>query len=269
MRVLLQNAALAAIDWISAAIPRPIPTQSALHNCKIIAHRGENDNRQVFENTLQAFANARAAGAWGIECDIRWSRDLVPLIHHDPGCERLFGADVRLSELDFAEIRQRFPLIPSLAELVAEFGGNTHLMLEIKEDPYPQPDRQKCILQDILAPLSAGRDYHFLLLDPALARHVDFLPREHCVLVAEMNMWRMSRHSLEQQFGGISGHFLLLNDQRKQRHLAAGQRVGTGFIASRNCLFRELNRGIEWIFSNDAVKVQGIRDAYLAGEGSR
>lgn len=263
MRAWLQDIALNIIDWISAIIPRPVPEQVALQNCKIISHRGENDNRQVIENTLQAFANARAAGAWGIECDIRWSQDLVPLIHHDPGCERLFGDPARLSELEFAEIRQRFPLIPSLAEVLADFGGNTHLMLEIKADPYPQPETQKRILRDLLAPLSPGRDFHFLLLDPALARHVDFLPRKHCVLVAEMNMGRMSREGLNQQFGGLSGHFLLLNEKRKQRHLAAGQQVGTGFIASRNSLFRELNRGIEWIFSNDAVKIQQIRDRYL------
>ena len=36
-----------------------------------------------------------------------------------------------------------------------------------------------------------------------------------------------------------------------------------GFIHSRNALFRELNRGVEWIFSNEAVRMQGIRDAYL------
>ena len=37
------------------------------------------------------------------------------------------------------------------------------------------------------------------------------------------------------------------------------------FPSSRNTLFRELNRGIEWIFSNDAVALQHIRDDYLQG----
>ena len=39
--------------------------------------------------------------------------------------------------------------------------------------------------------------------------------------------------------------------------------MGTGFIHSRNALFRELNRGIEWIFSNRAVHIQGIVDRYI------
>ena len=37
----------------------------------------------------------------------------------------------------------------------------------------------------------------------------------------------------------------------------------TGFISSKNCLFRELNRSVDWIFSNDAVKIQKIRNRYL------
>ena len=28
-------------------------------------------------------------------------------------------------------------------------------------------------------------------------------------------------------------------------------------------LFRELNQGVEWIFSNDALKIQKVRDGYL------
>jgi glycerophosphoryl diester phosphodiesterase len=36
------------------------------------------------------------------------------------------------------------------------------------------------------------------------------------------------------------------------------QKMGTGYIGSKNCLFRELNRGIEWIFSNNAADLQKI-----------
>jgi glycerophosphoryl diester phosphodiesterase len=60
--------------------------------------------------------------------------------------------------------------------------------------------------------------------------------------------------------GGIAGHYLLLNDRIKQRHIQAGQKIGTGFIRSRNCLYREMNRGVEWIFSNEAVSMQQIVD---------
>ena len=42
------------------------------------------------------------------------------------------------------------------------------------------------------------------------------------------------------------------------RHRAAGQEVGTGMIASKRCLFREINRGVKWIFSNSAVELQAV-----------
>ena len=263
MQERLQNAAMKTVDRIMAGIPQPVPGQDALRNCKIISHRGEHDNISVMENTLPAFELARANGVWGIECDIRWSADLVPLVCHDPDGARLFGFSGRFNALSFAEIRAQLPLVPSFAELISEFGGNTHLMIEIKEEHYPEPARQKHILQAHLSSLSPGRDYHFLALDPALFEKVDFVEPRFCYPVSEFNAARLSKACIEGDFGGLTGHFLLLSNTLKRRHAAVGQRIGTGFISSRNCLFRELNRGIEWIFSNDAVKIQQILDRYL------
>jgi len=42
-----------------------------------------------------------------------------------------------------------------------------------------------------------------------------------------------------------------------------GQSIGTGYICSKNCLIRELNRGVKWIFSNNAVELQGILNSLL------
>ena len=40
--------------------------------------------------------------------------------------------------------------------------------------------------------------------------------------------------------------------------------VATGFVKSRNCLYREMNRGMAWIFSNDAVAMQRLLDGLTA-----
>ena len=48
----------------------------------IIAHRGRHDVAR--ENTLEAFALAREAGADGVELDVRRTRDGVLVVHHDP-----------------------------------------------------------------------------------------------------------------------------------------------------------------------------------------
>jgi len=263
MQDLVQNTAMALADLVIAAIPRQAPGEDSLRKCKVISHRGEHDNRSVIENTLPAFARARDAGVWGIECDIRWTADLVPVICHDPDGTRLFGCGDSLSRLSFAQVRESMPMIPTLAELVADYGGNTHLMLEIKEEAYPQPERQKEILQEQLSGLTPGRDYHFLALDPALFGKVDFVGREYCFPVAQASVKLLSQACIDHGYGGLTGHYLLLSDALKQRHALAGQRIGTGFVNSTNCLFRELNRGVEWIFSNEAVALQATVDREL------
>lgn len=254
---------MTVVDAVVATIPRSVPAQAALRNCKIISHRGEHDNRRVMENTLEAFDNARRAGVWGIEADIRWTVDRVPVICHDPAPARVFGVEAEVSSLTFAQLRAQAPLVPSLAELLDAFAGNTHLMLEIKAEPWTDPLRQREILSGLLAPWNPGHDYHFLALQPDLFSLVDFVPPSACFPVAEVNVARLSRCAIERGYGGLFGHYLLLTKRLKQQHETLGQRVGSGFPGSKNALFRELNRGVEWIFSNDAVKLQEIRDRYL------
>lgn len=266
MREILKKATLRTTDIVQAAIPRGVPEAAALRDCKIVAHRGAHDSPGVQENTLAAFRRARSRGIWGIECDIRWTADLVPVIHHDPDTRRVFGRDLRLSEHRFADLHKALPELPSLAELVAEFGGTTHLMLELKAGALPDPGRQRRILREQLAPLVPGRDYHLLALDPELFALADFVPRHDCLPVSELGVARLSAAAIAGGFGGLLGHFLLLNERVRRRHERAGQRIGTGFIASKSCLFRELNRGVEWVFSDDAVKLQQIVDDTLAAQ---
>ena len=254
----LQQSAMTATDAVAASMPRPVPSVERLRDCKIIAHRGEHDNAAVVENTLAAFELARANGVWGIECDVRWTADLVPVICHDPDGERLHGCPEGIHTMDFSVLRQRMPAIPSLAEVVAEFGGNTHLMLEVKAAPFPEDAVKSRILADHLAGLVPGRDYHVLLLAPELLAAVAFLPPRFCYLVAELNTGSLSRAALELGCGGLAGHYLLMGRRLMDRHREAGQGVGTGFVASRHCLYREINRGVDWIFSNDAVRLQQI-----------
>jgi len=249
---------MAVVDGIMAVIPRRLPDRAALENCHLIAHRGDYDNRNVMENTMAAFERARSAGVWGIECDIRWTADLVPVICHDPTPQRVLGVDTPLSKLTFAELRERVPQLPGLDEVVDTFGRNTHLMLEIKSGYWPEAGRQAEVLREALSSLSPGRDYHLLSLEPELFDRVPFVAKRHCLPVAELNVAALSRYALEHGCAGLGGHYLLLGRKLQRRHSATGQALGTGFPASRNCLFRELNRGVEWIFSNDAAALQAV-----------
>ena len=257
-----------AVDGFMAAIPRAEPERAALERCCLISHRGEHDNVHVMENTLAAFDRAQRGGVWGLECDIRWTGDLVPVICHDATPGRVFGvdtllADTPIAEVSFNELRRRASQIPSLRELVEQFGGKMHLMLELKQENWPDAAVQAEILRDELAPLMPGENYQMLSLDPDMFARLPFVSPRHCLPVAELNVGALSRYALAQGCAGIGGHYLLLNERLRLRHGEHDQRLGTGFPGSRNCLYRELNRGIEWVFSNNAVAMQRIVDEAL------
>jgi len=245
-------------DTLSALVPRPVPGAARLRGAKLISHRGENDNHRVLENTLPAFEQAAAAGVWGLECDIRWTSDGVPVVHHDPDLHRLFGSQAAIHQTTWRDLRARFAPIPALSEVVERFGGRMHLMLELKHSPVPAPVRRSS-LQQALAPLEPVRDYHFMTLDaPREDAIPQTVPLQALVAIAYTFADPLSRWVLTRGWGGLCGHYLLLHGKIVRRHLRAGQRLGTGFVSSRNCLFRELNRGIEWIFSDNAAHLQAV-----------
>lgn len=229
-----------------------------------MSHRGEHDNRAVPENSLAAFDAARRAGVWGIECDIRWTADLVPIICHDSSPHRVFGLKTPLSMLSFSELRLAVPQIPTLEEVIAEFSKDCHFMLELKDGYWPEPERQQAQLADLLSGLRAGWDYHVLALQAGLFRYAGFAPTTCYLPVAEFNIRQFSALAIKRGYAGVAGHYLLLTRELHRRHRRRGQKLGSGFPRSRSGLFRELNRGTDWIFTNHAVALQHERDQALA-----
>ncbi len=251
------------VDLWFAAWPQPVPGQDQLRACKIISHRGEHDNRKVFENTLAAFERAVKAGVWGLEFDVRWTKDLQPVVVHDCDLNRIFRINLAVNQLAWQELQVRCPLIPSLAEVIRRYGGKVHLMMELKAEPYPKPAFQSRVLQEHLGRLTPQADYHFISLTPSMLERVDWCPKAACLPIAQLNVKAMSATALKANYGGMNGHYLFITNAVLQKHLQHNQQVGTGFVRSRNCLFRELNRGVEWIYTNHALKLQRIRMACL------
>jgi len=252
-----------AVDLCLMLWPRRRPSRAALQSCRIVSHRGEHDNRECRENTLAAFSAAAEAGSWGIEFDLRWTRDLQPVVIHDPDTARVFGTRIEIAAVEFDELRRRLPEIPRFEEVVETFGGRQHLMVELKADSLGQARRKGERLQKILAGLEAVRDYHFLALRSNALEPAGFAGTRACLLVAELDLAKLSREAKQGGYGGICGHYLLIGNRLLQRHQALGQQVGTGFAASRFCFYREVNRGIDWIFTNRARKLAAIRAQLL------
>lgn len=258
----IEKILIQCIDFIFTLLPQQSPGPDKLKACKIVSHRGEHDNIRVYENTIAAFDSALEQGIWGIEFDIRWTRDLQPVVAHDPDLKRVFGIETTIAEVDFDKLRSQCPQLPLLSEVVERYGRRLHFMIELKEEVYPDPDRQNAIFKDCFASLQPLKDYHLMTLTPDMFDLITFAPPSSFIPIAMLNMSGFSKLALEKKYRGVAGHYLLLNRAILEKHRANGQRVGTGYPASRNCLFREVNRGVEWIFSNDAGSLMKIIDSF-------
>lgn len=103
------------------------------------AHRGLYDNdRGIPENSLTAFERAVNAG-YGIELDVRETRDHQLVVHHDENLERSCGDIRRVCDVPLAELQQlklfgTDSYIPTLTEVLGVVNAQVPLIVELKTD---------------------------------------------------------------------------------------------------------------------------------------
>ncbi|HAJ37065.1 MAG TPA: hypothetical protein DCL15_15395 [Chloroflexi bacterium] len=124
----------------------------------VVAHRGARLLEP--ENTLRAFLLALVQGADALETDLRFTADDQLILFHDPTLERTTEGAGVVRDHTLAQIkalRTRHPAghlatdrVPTLAELIAATGGQTPLLLELKDPLFLQPGYAH-ILIDTLA----------------------------------------------------------------------------------------------------------------------
>ncbi|MEC9359365.1 MAG: glycerophosphodiester phosphodiesterase family protein [Pseudomonadota bacterium] len=247
---------LNASEALIACLPARRPVREQLDACRIVGHRGDRDARGVLENTLPAFDRLLDAGVWGLETDLRWSRDLQAVISHDANLARVFGHELTIAQHTLATLQAREPALPDLAQLVARYGGRLHLMLELKAEPGLDPAAQAGHLREALHGLQAGRDYHFIALDRACFDIVRDWPSQALAPIARLDVAGLSRETLRAGFGGLSAPAPLLRSAQVRRHRAAGQQVGVGFPRRRKSLLHEAARDVNWLFTDHACALQ-------------
>lgn len=106
---------------------------------EFFAHRGFHSSKaNIPENSLLAFKKAVEHG-YGIELDIRLTKDRIPVVFHDADLSRMCQVDKQINELTLAEL-DHYPLdqmsekIPTLESVLSMVDGKVPLIVEFKAD---------------------------------------------------------------------------------------------------------------------------------------
>lgn len=250
---LLQQTCNQVYSWI----PQKTPSKKQLAHTLIVAHRGAWQERGHTENTLAAFKEALDHNIDAIEFDIRWTKDNIPVVFHDASTARVFKKDLKISELLFTELKNLFPIIPSLQEVVEAVAGRCPMMIELKTTVSKTQSQALASLLQNYQPL---KHYYFMSLNP---EHFEFLgdfPRQSFVTIARTNIKEIYRKTLENGWGGLTGQYLLLTESMKKNCKGLNIKVGTGFPQAKNILYREAGRDIDWVFTNSPIQLTRFKN---------
>jgi glycerophosphoryl diester phosphodiesterase len=248
-------------DWIAARLPETVRRRHPrLPPARLIAHRGAWKERGCLENTFAAFNRARESGVWGIEFDVRFTKDDVAVVHHDETLLRTFGRPLAISQITFSTLQHEAPAVPTLEDVIREYSNSLHLMIEIKGGRGDFNGTRLKRLGDLTSGLTAGDNYHLMSLEPEmleiLANHVGF-SRQGLVSIGTTNVQEISDLTLDRGYKGFTCHWATMTPTLMHRHHSVRQVCGAGFTASRASLHREWARGIDWIFTDHAHLAPG------------
>ena len=213
----------------------------------IIGHRGAPV--VALENTLPAFQAAIAAGADGIEFDVRLSSDGVPVIIHDDTLTRTHGVRRRVADLTVDELRSFG--VPSLRELFELMGGNSLLLcLELKSR---EPELAGLCCRMV-------REFEFdervivECFDLNVLRHVDL--RKAALFEPRMQTEQsVIDRSLAVGATVLALHHRMAKPSLVEKAKLAGLRVVIWTVDDQSWIVRARELGIEALITNDPARM--------------
>ncbi len=236
-----------SVDWLFKIKKQSYKPSLPLHQYKLIAHRGAHDKENnITENTIRAFDNAKQLGCHGIEFDIQLTKDNIIVVHHDADLMRLWGLPHRIDSLTYDELNRLVKDIPTLTDIIERFGKTLLLFIELKTII------DNTVLKNALHQLTPMEDYYLLSLKNPFFQPLSAFPNACKLLVAEHNnLSECMSQVFNNQYGGLLGHFVLLTKTKTDYLITHQKKTGVGQINSKYALYRTMNRGIPWIFSDN------------------
>ena len=127
---------------------------------KIYAHRGSSARHP--ELTMAAYKAAIDDGADGFECDVRLTKDNQLVLWHDADMNRVAGNSARIADSNFNEIKQHYPQVLILEELLVLARDNKkELAIETKH-PVPTGSAVEKKVMELLAQEKPVADIHIM-----------------------------------------------------------------------------------------------------------
>ncbi len=133
---------IAACTWLFLISPGDSSGMEKLKNVRY-AHRGLHGkvgeyDTEAAENSLTAFRRAKEHG-FGIELDVRLSKDGEPVVFHDGSLKRVCGRDGGVEDLTVEELKSVYlsgteDCVPTLREVLELIDGAVPLLIELKEE---------------------------------------------------------------------------------------------------------------------------------------
>ncbi len=251
----------------------------------IIAHRGAS--ALAPENTLAAFRKAIEDGADGIEFDVRFTKDRVPVVIHDAKLERLGRREGRVSRYTSQELQaldvgswfndknphkssgkfslETVPTLESLLEFLSGYKGLLYIEMKCREsetdslaDIVCRTIRHSDLLPQIIVKsfnLKAVSQMRRLL--PEVRTAALFAPK---ILDILRKKKRLLQKAQECEADEISIHFSLATEKFVRR--AAGENLPVTIWTANNPVWvkRAVNLGINAIITNNPARLLAARE---------
>ena len=123
---------------------------------KVYAHRGASVDYP--EHTLAAYQAAIEQGADGFECDIRLTKDSIPILWHDSTMTRTAGSTGDIAALTYVQVRDRYPQVMLFTDyLELAIAHQKDIAIETKH-PVPTGREVEKVMEKVLKTYTAEID---------------------------------------------------------------------------------------------------------------
>jgi glycerophosphoryl diester phosphodiesterase len=221
----------------------------------LVAHRG--DPLVLRENTLPSVLSAMTEGADWVEVDVKLTRDRIPVLLHDDTLTRLWGHDLRVASLSFAELealtrgdRWRIPTLHEALDLAR--GTGVPLMVDVPRLP------EALAAAELVRTLGCFRTAVFTGPPAALAG-VRAVAAEACIAMSWESPLPPGRAAVRQvRPDYINPHHRWLTRGRIARIQRRGLKVSTWTVDCPRRMAALAAAGVDAIISNDLRSLRHV-----------